>query len=41
MDQDKCCCCFSIKTGVWIIGALQIIGWVGNTYNGIAYEYLL
>ena len=25
MESKTCCCCLSLKTGVWIIGILQII----------------
>ena len=40
MNQDRCCCCFSVKTGVWLIGALEIIGMVQNIYNGLVYDML-
>ena len=38
MDSEhkgSCCCCFSLKTGVWLIGALQIANAVSNLYGAI------
>ena len=40
MDQDRCCLCFSVKTGVWIIGALEIISMVEDIYNGLVYKMI-
>ena len=30
MEEENCCCCLSIKTGVWIIGALEILGVISD-----------
>ena len=31
--KHSCCCCFSLRTGVWLIGGLQIASAIGNLYS--------
>ena len=35
MNTKSCCFCFSLKTGVWLIGILQITALIGTVYNGL------
>ena len=30
MGEKSCCCCFSVKTGAFIIGAFQVLGLLGE-----------
>ena len=33
MKVNKCCCCISVKTGVYIIGIWHVIVLIGGLFN--------
>ena len=38
MEQNQtCCCCFSLKTGVWLIGGLVILNVISGLYQAGGY----
>ena len=37
-DSKSCCCCFSLKTGVWLIGGLVILNVASSFYSAAVYD---